>query len=111
MEPSMKNLMIIGTAAAGSISWVIELWAQERYYQWRWEMHPAWWGAWGILMMLMMALFWVLVIVGLFAAVRWLIAKNKNPQVDSALNILRERYARGEINKEEFEDRKKDLTT
>ena len=28
---------------------------------------------------------------------------------DSALEILKRRYARGEINKEEFEDRKKNL--
>jgi len=28
---------------------------------------------------------------------------------DSALEILRQRYARGEINKEEFEGKKKDL--
>jgi putative membrane protein len=69
-----------------------------------------WWGAWGILMMLMMFLFWLLVVVGLVAAVRWLIAKGKNPQADSALAILRERYARGEINKEEFESKKKDLS-
>ena len=106
----MKNLIAGILAAAGFTGWVTELCAQERYYQWRWEMHPMWWGAWGILMMLMMALFWILVVVGLFAAVRWLIAKGKNQQTDSALNILRERYARGDINKEEFESKKKDLS-
>lgn len=107
----MKNLRAGIFAAVASIGSVTELCAQERYYQWRWEMHPVWWGAWGILMMLMMALFWILVVVGLFAAVRWLIARGKNQQTDSALSILRERYARGEINKEEFDSRKKDLST
>jgi len=32
-------------------------------------------------------------------------------QEDSALEILRKRYARGEINKEEFEEKKKSLET
>ena len=31
--------------------------AQERMYEWHWEMHPMWWG-WGIGMMAMMLLFW-----------------------------------------------------
>ena len=74
-------------------------------------MHPMWWGAWGIFMMLMMFLFWVLVIVGLLVAIRWLIARGRSQQSDAALNILRERYARGEINKEEFESKKKDLSS
>jgi putative membrane protein len=106
----MKNFIVRTVVAAGSIAWVTNLCAQERYYQWRWEMHPMWWGAWGILMMLMIFLFWVLVVVGLVAAVRWLIARGRSQLSDSALNILRERYARGEINKEEFESKKQDLS-
>ena len=74
-------------------------------------MHPMWWGAWGIFMMLMMFLFWVLVVVGLVDAIRWLIARGRSQPSDAALNILRERYARGEINKEEFESKKKDLSS
>ncbi len=88
-----------------------DVFAQERYYEWRWQMHPMWWGVWGIGMMLMMFLFWMLVIVGIVVAIRWVIGKGKVPRSDSALDILRERYARGEINKEEFEARKKDLSS
>src|SRR5262249_38472534 len=83
--------------------------AQGRMYQWHWEMHPMWWG-WGIGMMAIMFLFWVLVIIGLIVGIRWLVSQGKVSRSDSALEILRQRYARGEINKEEFELKKKDLS-
>ena len=81
--------------------------AQERMYEWHWEMHPMWWWGWG--MMAMIFLFWVLFIVGLFVGIRWLIGKGKEQKQDSAVEILRQRYARGEINKDEFEAKRKDL--
>ena len=86
--------------------------AQERPYGWGWDMHPMWWmgGAWGIGMMFMMLLFWGLVIVGLVLGIRWLLSQGKEARSDSALEILRQRYARGEINKDEFEAKKKDLS-
>jgi putative membrane protein len=87
----------------------VTLLAQERMYEWHWEMHPMWWWSWGIGMMAMMFLFWVLFIVGLIVGIRWLIGKGKEQKPDSALEILRQRYARGEINKDEFEAKKKDL--
>ena len=82
--------------------------AQDRMYEWHWEMHPMWWG-WGIGMMAMMFLFWVIIIIGLIVGIRWLFGKSKEPKQDSAIEILRQRYARGEINKDEFEAKKKDL--
>lgn len=83
--------------------------AQERPYEWGWGMHPMMWGAWGFGMMLMMVLFWALVIVGIVLLVRWLAGQGRESRADSALEILRQRYARGEINKEEFETKRKDL--
>ena len=57
--------------------------AQERMYEWHWEMHPMWW--WGWAMMAMMFLFWVLFIVGLIVGIRWLVGKGKEQKQDSAL--------------------------
>jgi putative membrane protein len=84
--------------------------AQERRYEWEWGMHPMW-GVWGIGMMLMMLVFWAAVIVGIVLAIRWLVTQGKESHpTDTALDILRQRYARGDISKEEFEARKRDLT-
>jgi putative membrane protein len=86
--------------------------AQERAYEWGGGMHPMWgiWGAWGIGMMLMMLVFWGVVIVGIVLAIRWLVNQSKEARsTDAALGILRQRYARGDISKEEFEAKKRDL--
>jgi putative membrane protein len=64
---------------------------------------------WGISMMVIMLVFWVLSIAGLVAGVRWLVTGRRPLGSDRALAILRERYARGEINKDEFEARRRDL--
>ena len=63
-----------------------------------------------------MILFWTLVIVGVVAIVRWLAGSASRQQKTLSLahktstdNILRERYARGEIEQEEFLQRLEDL--
>lgn len=88
------------------------VWAQERVYEWGWGMHPMWglWGIWGVAMMLMMLVFWGVVIFGFVLCIRWLARQGRESKSDPALEILRQRYARGEINKEEFEARKRDLS-
>lgn len=87
-------------------------WAQERVYEWGWGMHPmsGLWGIWGMVMMLMMLVFWGVVIAGIVLGIRWLAHPGRESKSDTALEILRQRYARGEINKEEFEARKRDLS-
>jgi putative membrane protein len=103
----MLGLSILGFLRANVAA------AQER--PWDWSPHPMmWgWGAWGIGMMVMMVVFWALVIAGLMLGIRWLVRQGDEPRgemrADRALQILRERYARGEIGKEEFEARKRDL--
>lgn len=55
-----------------------------------------------------MLVFWALIIAGVVILAKRLI-KPKEKGSDSAMEILRKRYAKGEINKEEFERIKKDL--
>ncbi len=64
------------------------------------------WGVFGALHLL----WWVVILVGAVALVRWLWLRDARPPAaggeDRALAILRERYARGEIDDTEFEARK-----
>jgi putative membrane protein len=84
---------------------------QERTWESQWGMHPMMfmWGAGGLVMMLMMLVLWGLVIAGLVLGVRWLTGQGRPERRDEAFEILRQRYARGEIDKQEFETRKRDL--
>lgn len=63
-------------------------------------------GSWGWFGWIPMVLFWVLLIFAIIAVARWLMGGARK---ESALDILKERYAKGEISKEEFETKKKDL--
>jgi putative membrane protein len=63
------------------------------------------WGA-GALMMLV---FWGLVIAGVVIGLRWLMGQGPQRSRDEALEILRQRYARGEIDKQDFDSRRRDL--
>jgi putative membrane protein len=56
-------------------------------------------------MMLGMLLFWTLVIVGIVLLVRFIWDRTAGGHSD-ALSILQERFARGEINREEYEERR-----
>ncbi len=66
------------------------------------------WGTW-IGWLFMMVIFWALVILGIVYLIRSVVGKKNEGKTESALDILKKRYAKGEITKEEFEEKKKDL--
>ena len=90
---------------------MFQILAQERSWDWQWSMHPMMfmWGAGGLVMMLMMLVFWGLVIAGLIVGLRWLVGQGRAGGRDEAMEILRQRYAKGEIDKQEFDARARDL--
>ncbi len=76
------------------------------------------WGYWGggpggWFGPLLMLVFWVLVIGGIVLALRswWHQPSHRGQYGDNALDILRERYARGELSREQFEEMRRDLTS
>jgi putative membrane protein len=85
----------------------------QRYGGWHSGMMDGWGMGWfgGIFMIL----FWILVIVGLVFLIKWLVQSTRqtpggrSSSTSNALHILEERYARGEIDKQEFQEKKKDL--
>ncbi|MHB0976009.1 MAG: SHOCT domain-containing protein [Candidatus Aquicultorales bacterium] len=75
------------------------------------------WGVWGNsgfgIFMWLQQIFWlVILVIGLVLAIKWLqgyTTQAAQPRSDSALEILRSRYARGEITREDFESIKATL--
>ena len=91
-------------------------------YGWRtgsWGMMGPGWGYMGPGMMggfgwawmpLMMVVFWGLIIFGIVAAVRYARTDgHRTSSSESALDVLKVRYARGEITKKEYEEKKREL--
>jgi len=68
-------------------------------------------GGWGHV--ILGPLFMILVVAALIAAVvlavKWLGSGSQGPRRPDALDILKERYARGEIDKDEYQERRKTL--
>lgn len=72
-------------------------------------------GWWGIGMGILMLLFWALIIGGVVLLILWIVRQERPATSGSraggerALDILRERYARGELTREEYEQMRQDL--
>ena len=60
-----------------------------------------------------MILFWALIVVGLVALARWIFSTGDSiggRRAPRPLDILKERYARGEINRDQYEQMRRDVT-
>jgi uncharacterized membrane protein len=80
---------------------------ERQYYpNWHYNMMG---GGWGIFMFIFMLIFLGLVIAGIVVLVRYLSPHARSQSADDALAVLKRRYARGEIQKAEFEEKRKDL--
>jgi putative membrane protein len=68
------------------------------------------WGEWGFFgMHLFWWIFWIVALIGLFSLATP-VPKGRARLSETALEILQRRYARGEIDTAEYEDRKARLT-
>ncbi len=59
-----------------------------------------------------MILFWLAIILAVAALLKWLVGASSRasaPRERTALDILKERYARGEIDRDEYERKRRDL--
>jgi putative membrane protein len=115
----MRLQTVIGTAAGLILGLSSFAWAQERTWDWDWQMHPMWSvvAAVAAALVLLIVFGWaflhlaplVLAIIAAVLGIRWLVRNTDGSRSDAAVAILRERYARGEITKEEFDAKRRDL--
>lgn len=115
-----KKLLLLGFATSLLSGFIFFSWGQALAQSGRysdWHMGPGMMGSWGMggFGMIFMMVLWGLAIVGLVFFSKWLIqtATGHEQKVyghsSRAIDILNERYARGEIDKAEFETKKRNL--
>jgi len=108
----MKKLFISLAMLVVFVSFPNGTGAWERSYYWSWGPGGGWAGSFFVIPIILMLGFWIAVIIGIVFLVRWVLATGKKHEMrpeETALDILKKRYAKGEISKEEFETIKHDI--
>ena len=107
-----RRLIAAGAALALSLAGATLVHAQGYGYGPGMMGGYGWGGGWGF-GMIGMLLWWVLIVLGIVLLAKWLFSgapgRGGHVSRDRSLDILKERYARGEIDKKEFEEKKRDL--
>lgn len=113
MDKGLKTALIVGGVIVGLLIVVPIIYWLIGGYQggYGYGMMGGSFGVMWIMMPVLLVVFWGLVIWGIIAMVRgaWFRDSGSQTSGESALEVLKKRYARGEIGKEEFEAKKKDL--
>ncbi|MFC4357102.1 SHOCT domain-containing protein [Halobium salinum] len=101
---ALLTVFVLGMAAAAGNQFSGGRWMPHMWGGWMGM------GAWGFGMMFV-GLLWMALLVALpVALVYWLLTTREASHPDSAMETLREEYARGEIDEEEFESRRRRLS-
>jgi putative membrane protein len=121
MSRGSKIAIIVGGVVLAILIMLPLIWGGSSGWRGGWGMMGPGWGMMGPGMMggfgwgwlpLLMIVFWGLVIWGIVAAVRG--ASNRRDYgmstQESALEVLKRRYAQGEIKKREYEEKRRDLS-
>jgi len=121
MDKNLRIGLIIGGIVLALLVIVPLVWSgfsggQNNYYGgWGGMMGLGMMGGFGGLMFIPMVVVWGLIIWGVVWLVRGTcgcgtaVGSSREEHKDSAIDILKARYARGEVSKEEFEEKKKGL--
>lgn len=110
----MKKLLIVSMALSLLFVWTFVYAQDPRQGHWMGPWMMNWgFGMWWFMPFIMIA-FWILVIIGIVFLIRWLMwSTNRGREIKSEetpLDILKRRYAKGEISTEDFERMKKDIS-
>ena len=112
MNKDIRNALIIGGIVLALLIVVPSVWGGFSGWSGGFGMMGTGMMGTGGFMGIGLIVFWGLVIWAIVALARGNAfggSQSSPERSDSALDILKKRYARGEISREEFEDRKKDL--
>lgn len=110
MNQKTKMALILGSIAVALLILIPLIW---RGLGGKYMTGPGMMGSfgWGWFMPVFMILFWVLVIWAVVALLSGATSSrtDSSGRIESALEVLKKRYARGEISKDEYEEKKRDL--